>query len=77
MSRNNAKNVVPVDTTSPTLSTESVLITSTIDAHEEQDVRIYDITSVFLGSDLDEDIKMQLCGRLAELMVNIEPQIYR
>ena len=30
----------------------------------------------FLSADMDEDVKMALRGRLAELMVNIAPQIY-
>ena len=59
------------------MSTESVLITATLDAHEGRNVRICDIPGAFLSEDMDEDVKMALCGRLAERMVNIAPQIYR
>ena len=56
---------------------ESVLITATIDAHEECDVNLCNFLGKFHSADIDEDMKMVLCGRLAELMVNILPQIYR
>ena len=59
------------------MSTESTLITAVIDAHEGRDVRICNIPGAFLSADMEEDVKMALRGRLAELMVNIAPQIYR
>ena len=65
-----------IDATFLKVSTESILITETIDAHEGCDVGICDIPSDFLSADMDKDMKMALCGRLAELMVNIGPQIY-
>ena len=64
------------DETFLTVSTESVLLTATIDAHEGRDVGICNIPGDFLGADMDKDVKMALCGRLVELMVNIAPQIY-
>ena len=48
------------DTTSPTVSTESVFITAVIDATEGRDVAYYDIPGAFLHSDTDEDITMIL-----------------
>ena len=75
--RKQLKKAVPVDATPPTFSTDSVLITETIDAHEGRDIRICDIPGAFLSADMGEDVKMSLRGRLAELMVNIAPQIYR
>ena len=59
------KKEVSGDTTSPTVSKKSVLITSTIDAHEGWDVRICDIPDAFLSADMDKDMKMALRGRLA------------
>ena len=71
------KKAVPGDLNPPTVSTESVLITATIYAHEGRKVGICNIPGAFLISDMDEDVKMVLRGRFAELMVNIAPQIYR
>jgi hypothetical protein len=65
------------DTTSPTVSTESVFITAVIDAHEGRDVACFDIPGAFLHADSDEDITMILKGRLAELMVQVAPNLYR
>ena len=55
---------------------EYVLIPATVNAHAERNARICDIPGDFLSADMDEDVKMALRGRLAELMVNIAPKIY-
>ena len=66
------------DTTSPTVATESVFVTAVIDVHEGRDVaRCFDIPGAFLHSDVDKDITMVLKGRLAELMVQVAPNLYR
>jgi len=65
------------ESTSPTVSTESVFITAVVDAHEERDVACYDIPGAFLHADSDKDITMILKGRLAELMVQVAPNLYR
>jgi hypothetical protein len=48
-----------------------------IDAHKRQDVGCFDIPGAFLHADCNEDITMVLKGRLAELMVQVAPNIYR
>jgi hypothetical protein len=65
------------NTTSPTVSTKLVIITGVIDVNEEQDVACFDIPGAFLHVDLDEDIIMILKGRLAKLMVQVAPTLYR
>ena len=45
--------------------------------HEGCDVGIRNIRGDFISEDMEEDLKIALHGRLAELMVNIAPQIYR
>jgi hypothetical protein len=62
------------ESTSPTVSTESVFITAVVDAHEERDVACYDIPGAFLHADSDKDITMILKG---ELMVQVAPNLYR
>jgi hypothetical protein len=63
--------------TSPTMATELVFITPVIDAHKGQDVACFDIPGAFLHANSDEDITMVLKGRLAELMVQVAPNLYR
>ena len=65
------------DSTSPTVSTESVFLTAVIEARERRDVACYDIPGAFLHADSNEDITMVLKGRLAELMVQVAPNLYR
>ena len=62
---------------SPTVSTESTFITASIAAHEHRKVRCYDIPSAFVNTEVDEDVLMVLKGDLADMMVQIAPQIYR
>ncbi len=52
------------------MSTESVFLTSVIDAYERRDVGCYNIPGAFLHADSDEDVTMILKGKLAELMVH-------
>ena len=62
---------------SPTVSTDGVIITSTIEAHEGRDVAMIDLPNAFLNAENNEQTLMLLKGKLAELMVQIDLQIYR
>jgi hypothetical protein len=62
---------------SPTVATDSVFITSAIDAHERRHVMTMDIPGAFFRAETDEEIHMLLRGQLAELMVKIDPKLYR
>ena len=65
------------DAALPTVSTESMFITSAIATSEKRHVRCYDVPSTFVNTDVDENVLMALKGELAEMMVHIAPQIYR
>ncbi len=52
-----------------------MFLTAVIDAVESCDVDCFDIA--FLHADCDKDITMVLKGRLAELMVQVAPNLYR
>ena len=58
------------------MSLESILITCTIEAHENRDVAVIDILGAFLHTKTDEDIVMLLRGKLAELVASVEPKLY-
>ena len=61
---------------SPTVKTESVLLTATIDAAEERDVAVVDIPGAFLNAYLKETVHMRLEGVLAEILVELYPEVY-
>ncbi len=65
------------DMTSPTVLMEAVFITAIVNAYEECNVACFDIPGAFLHAGCDKDITMILKGRLAELMVQIVPNLYR
>ena len=66
-----------VDASYPTSSTESVVITSMIDANKHRDMAMADVACTFLHIQSDEDVNMVLEGDLAKLMVKVDPTLYR
>jgi hypothetical protein len=61
----------------PTVSTESMSLTSAVVASKRRHIRCYDVPSAFVNTEVDENVLMVLQGELAEMMVHIAPQIYR
>ena len=57
--------------------TNGVIITMAIDANDGRDVAIMDIPGTFLNIKNDEFVLMLLQGKLAELMVQLDPKLYR
>ena len=62
---------------SPTFITESVLITTALEAHEVQDMATLDIPRAYIHTEMDEDVIIFLEGALYEIMVKVVPKIYR
>ena len=65
------------DAASPTAATDSLFITGAIDAHERRHVACCDLPGAFLHCVTDEHVIVVLRGELAELMVQVDPSIYR
>ena len=65
------------DASSPTVATESVLLSCVIDAKEQRDVATVDIPGAFMQGDQDETVHMHLEGTLAELLTKCDPMLYR
>ena len=61
----------------PTPHTDSVIITSVIEAHERRDTATLDLPGAFLHADNDEENVMLLRGNMAELFVQIDPKLYQ
>jgi hypothetical protein len=64
------------DASSSTFKTESVLLTSVIDAAEERTVGIYDIPAAFLHSTLPDTLHMKMTGAMLKCLVAVKPDKY-
>ena len=65
------------DVTSPTSSTESVLITASIDAAEGRGVAVIYAPGAFLTSDMDEEVVVLLENGMVDVMLDIDRKIYQ
>jgi hypothetical protein len=64
------------EASSPTVKTESVILSAVQDAAEERNVVVTDIQGAFLNAKLDELVHMVLVGPLAELLIEAVPGVY-
>ena len=62
---------------SPTVATEAVFITAVIDALERRVVIVADIPGAFMHSDMDPDVYMRLDGLMAELLLEVDYDMYK
>ncbi len=63
---------------SPIVVIESIFITGAIEAHEGRKVNFYDIPGAYLHANCEDgDTYIKLEGHLAELMVLVDPKLYR
>jgi len=61
----------------PTISLEAMMLSCAIDVKEERHVTVTDIPGAFLHADMDQDVHMLLKGMIAELIIKLEPRLYR
>jgi hypothetical protein len=64
------------DGASLTVTSDSILTSATIDTHKGHDVATIDIPGAFLNAFNNKEMIMLLKGCLAELMVQVNPQLY-
>ena len=65
------------DGSSPTVTTESIFFTGVVDTRKGRAVAVLDVPNEFLHPHNDERFLMILRGKLAEMMVRIDPSMYR
>jgi Reverse transcriptase (RNA-dependent DNA polymerase) len=65
------------DASAPTISIEAVMLSATIDAMEGRDVATVDIPGAFMQADIDEVVHVKFEGELAEILVKLDPKLYR
>jgi hypothetical protein len=61
---------------SPMVATDSILISTTINAHKGHNVATINIPSAFLNAFNNKDTIMLLKGCLSKLMVQVDPHLY-
>ena len=70
------------DTRSPTVSLEGLMLSMCIDASEERDIMTADVPNAFVQTDMpdtnpgDDRVIMKIEGILADMLVEIAPEIY-
>ena len=69
--------IEPKDATSPTVSTEVVILTSTTNTLEGKYVAVVDTTWAYLSTDMDNDLRAVFRGALEEMMVSADPALHR
>ena len=68
------------DASSPTVATESVLLSCIIDAEEGRDVAVVDIPNAFIQTRIEDEKDMaiiKLRGVLVDILVEIAPDVYK
>ena len=65
------------DASSPTVAIESLVLSCTIDTREGRDVATVDIPGAFMQADMDKLVHVKLEGQMDELLVRLDPKLYR
>ena len=68
------------DASSPTVATESVLLSCIIDAQEGRDVAVVDIPNAFIQTRIEQEKDMAIIkirGVLVDILVEIAPEVYK
>jgi hypothetical protein len=64
------------ETSSPTVATESLMLSCIIDAKERRDIATADIPGAFMQADMEGEVHMKMEGTMAELLVKLDPKLY-
>lgn len=71
------EHIKPEEASSPTANTDSVFITSAIDASEKRDIAFIDFPNAYLNAKNDRKVVMRVKGLVAKMLVAVEPMLYR
>jgi hypothetical protein len=75
--RKQREHIPKEDASSPTVAIEAVMLISVIDAKEGRDVATVDIPGAFMQVDQEGLVHMKMEGKMAELLVKLDPKLYR
>jgi len=71
--------VTKEESSSPTVSTESVLLTLIVDAHEGREVAVIDIPNAYIQTHVDDPkdrVIIRITGVVADWLVKAVPKVY-
>ena len=63
--------------TTPTVSTEAVLLTAVIDALESREVAVLDVPGAFMQADTDELVHVRFTGEMVSMLLQIDNEMYK
>jgi len=75
--RSQREYMAKANTSSPTVSLEAMMMSCAINTRENRYVAVTDIPRAFLHADMKEEVHMLLEGAIAELIVKLNPKLYR
>jgi len=75
--RSQSEYMAKSDISEPAVSLVAMMMSSAIDAEENRYMAVTDIPRVFLHTDMEEEVHMLLEGTIAELIVKLDPKLYR
>ena len=61
------------ETTSPTVSTDALMLSIIVDTHEKRDVATADVTGAYLNADMKDFTVMKFVGRSVDIMCKMNP----
>jgi hypothetical protein len=64
------------DAASPTVATESIFLTTVIDALEGWDVAVLDVPCAFMQADMDKLVHVQFTRKMVDLLMEIDQRMY-
>jgi Reverse transcriptase (RNA-dependent DNA polymerase) len=62
------------DITSPTVSSEALLLSLLIDAHEGRDVATADVVGAYLRAYMDDEVIMKFSGEFVDILLGMKPE---
>ncbi len=71
--------VIKDESSSPTVSTEAVLLTLIVDAHKGRDIAVVDIPNVFIQTRVDDAkdrVIIWITGVIVDWLVKVAPKVY-
>jgi hypothetical protein len=71
--------VTKEESSSPTVSTEAVLLTSIVDAHKGRDIAVIDIPNAFIQTRVDDakdHVVICITGVIVDWLVKVAPKVY-
>ena len=74
--RKQHSHIAKEDTMSPTVSTEAVFLIAVVDAWENCNMVVMDVSGVFMQADMDDPIHVRFYGEMVDKLLEIDHDLY-